>query len=154
VEVPLLQGGVCPGPDLQLPLALGVGHVDAALLQAAQVLGAVARIDEMQGPVTLVETFFDEGHEHAVLLLLAIEESTDVPLAADDSTCKPDLLGDGGTHDDTPGCSASAGPCRRGQPVGWAEDTPALYPPPEGKAPPEARMAASRLSKLSRFDPA
>src|SRR5438270_13821950 len=46
----------------------------------------------MEGPVAVVETLLDEGEEHPVLLLLAVEEGTDMPGAVEDRTRQPYLL--------------------------------------------------------------
>ena len=67
-----------------MPLALGLGHVDARFLQTPQMLPPVPRIDHVEGPVALVEPLFDEGQEHPVLLFLVVEERAHVPGAVED----------------------------------------------------------------------
>ena len=57
--------------------------------QVTQVLRAVPWIDHVEGPVALLEALLDEGEEHPVLLLLAVEEGADVPGAVEDRTRQP-----------------------------------------------------------------
>src|SRR5438093_630190 len=86
VEVSVPQVGILPAPDFQLPLPFGFGHVDTHFLQAPPVLRAVPGIDDVKGPVALVEALLDEGEEHPVLLFLPVEEGADVPGAVEDRT--------------------------------------------------------------------
>ena len=84
VEVAVPQLGLLPAPDLQLPLPLGFGHVDARFLQTPQKLRAVPRIDHVEGAVALVESLLDEREKYPVLLLLVVEEGADMPGAVED----------------------------------------------------------------------
>src|SRR5439155_2044593 len=96
------QVGILPAPNYQLPLALGSGHVDARFLQVTQVLRAVLRIDDVEGPVALREALLDEGEKHPVLLLFAVEEGADMPGAVEDRTRQPYLLW--AAHRTSPSC--------------------------------------------------
>ena len=92
VEVVVLDVRLLPAADFQLALGLGVGHVDALLLQPPQVVGPVLRVDDVEGPVALLEAVLDERHQHPVLLLLGVEEGADVAGAAEDGPRQPHRL--------------------------------------------------------------
>src|SRR5947209_2275963 len=55
-------------------------------------LPTVPGIDDVEGPVTLVEPLLDEGEKHPVLLLFAVEEGTYMPGAVEDRTRQAYLL--------------------------------------------------------------
>jgi hypothetical protein len=74
VEMAILEVGFAPVAHFELPLRFGGGGVDAFLLQARQVGGAQFRVDDMEGAVAALESFHDEGHEHAVLFFLGVEK--------------------------------------------------------------------------------
>src|SRR5215217_619272 len=49
-------------------------------------------VDDVKRLLTLLQAFLDEGKEDPVLLLPAVEEGTDVPMAIEDRTTETDLL--------------------------------------------------------------
>jgi hypothetical protein len=72
--------------DHQSFLAPGPGDIDSRLLQAPHVVLPPVGVDEVKCAITLLETLLDEGEQHSVFFLLAVEERTDVPLAIEDRT--------------------------------------------------------------------
>ena len=92
VEVPVLKVGILPVADYQSFLALGPSDINALFLQAPHVVLAPVAVDEVNGAIALLETLPDEGEQHPVLFLLAVEEGTDVPGAVEDRTGQVDLL--------------------------------------------------------------
>ena len=121
VEVPVLQVGILPVADDQPFLGLGPGRINARVLQAPHVVLAPVAVDDVERAITLLEPLLDVGQEHPVLFLLAVEEGTDVPGAAEDRTGQPDLLGV--THRVTPCCQHTPEPAR------WREENRLARPP-------------------------
>ena len=55
-------------------------------------LRAVVVLDDVERLVALLEALLDEGQQHPVLLVLRVEESTDVPGATEGRSRQPDFL--------------------------------------------------------------
>jgi hypothetical protein len=49
-------------------------------------------VDDVKCAIALLETLLDEGHEHFVLFVLAVEEGTNMPLAIQDRARQIDLF--------------------------------------------------------------
>src|SRR4051812_26099959 len=62
-------------------------------------------LDDMEGLFTVLDPFADEGEEHSVLLVLAVEERTDVPRSSENRPRQPHLWRHI-THDVSPRCRA------------------------------------------------
>ena len=78
IEVAVPQIGILPGTNVRAARAARRGRVDARRLQPPSVFGAVPGINDVVALVAVVETFLDEGQENVVLLVLAVEEGTDM----------------------------------------------------------------------------
>ena len=70
--------GILPGADLDLIGTPSRGRADADFLQAAHPLGPMLGIDDVEDLIAPLEPLLREGEEHAILLLLAVEEAADV----------------------------------------------------------------------------
>ena len=74
---------VLPRPHLQLPGADGPLDVDAAVREPLQVRVPEVGVDDVEPLLPPVEPVPDEGAEHPVLLVDAVEERADVTLRAE-----------------------------------------------------------------------
>src|SRR5205085_8984575 len=78
VEVSASEGRLLPGPDLDLTGTPRGRRADADFLQAAHPLGTMLAIDDVEDLFSPLEPLLRQGEEHAILLLLAVEEAADV----------------------------------------------------------------------------
>jgi len=70
------------GTQLELAALLCRGHIDAGRLQPPLVLRPQLGTDDMKGLPAALESFFDEGKKHAILLIGVVEERAHVTLRA------------------------------------------------------------------------
>jgi hypothetical protein len=63
-----------PVEEIELPASLGVARVDAEGGQAAQVLVAQLRIDDVEGLLAALEALLDEGKQGSIFVVWAAEE--------------------------------------------------------------------------------
>ena len=96
VEAPAAQRALAPRPYFQLAGAHRLVHADGLVGQCfgqpPEMFVPPLRIDVMVGLVTVGETIPDEGEQHAVLLIEAVEERTDMPVPAKLTLAEPHLI--------------------------------------------------------------
>src|SRR6516165_5837652 len=83
IEAISAKVGVLPRPHLQLTGSDRLFDVYVCLSESLQVVITQIRIDNVKCFFPCVETLFDEGTEHFVLLVGSVEEGTDVTTIAD-----------------------------------------------------------------------
>src|SRR5688572_24482889 len=81
VEVASAKVSVFPAQNLELTASLGGVCVDPVLAQARHVIRPVIRIDDVEGPVTVLEAFGDERHEDPIFLITVVKKRADMTSA-------------------------------------------------------------------------
>jgi hypothetical protein len=92
IEPALAQIRILPAPDFELAGLFGAVNGDARLLQPPAVLGAMGVLDDVEGLFAVLDAFADEGEEHPVFFVLAVEERADVPGPSEGRTRQSHLL--------------------------------------------------------------
>src|SRR5215469_14101271 len=90
VELAVAQIGVGVDAELELTDALGAAQVDPRRRQALPMRVGLMGIHHVDGFVTALESLLDEGHQDAILLLLTVEERTDMPGLGESRTGEAD----------------------------------------------------------------
>src|SRR5947209_7355550 len=80
VEAGSFERAVLPRPHLQLPGPHRILHIDSCFTEPPEVVLPSVGVDEMEGLVPAIETILDVRAKHAVLLVIAVEERTNVSL--------------------------------------------------------------------------
>lgn len=70
--------GLVPIAQLQLAVGRRLANIDAGSAQPPEMFVSPARINNMEGSVTALESSLNEGEQHTVLLVHVMEERTDV----------------------------------------------------------------------------
>jgi hypothetical protein len=103
VEAPAPKVGLGVRAKLELPALLSGGRVDPRGRQPLEMIAALIRADDVDRLVAAIESILDEGKEHTIFLVVAVEERADVPGLAE---LRPSE-GDGcGPHDRALSCGA------------------------------------------------
>ena len=79
-----------PLAQVELPSLLRRGGVDADRRKLSDVVRSPARIDDVNGLLTAVETVFDEREQDPIVVVAAVEKSADVTMPAQRCPADPD----------------------------------------------------------------
>src|SRR5436189_196378 len=86
------QVGLRVGAELQLSRLLRSSAIDPARSQTLDMVARLIRVDDVDGLVAAFQSILNERQQDAILLLVAIEQSADVPHLVEARTGEGDRL--------------------------------------------------------------